>query len=375
VTTQLDPIQTVPQPALQSGTSKRTKITAASAAVGVVALGLGGFVYVNRTISTTVTSRLTSSAIPAGSAVVLTGTIAPKADSRELDLQASSDKGATWQQVERVTTGANSGIFTISYKPTVDTGDVLVRVVAPKSRHLGERVGPSLAVTVLARSTVNAVVPNFVARGRSVTVSGTVQPPEAARSVKLEESSDGTTWVDSGVSGETTRSGRYALTTRASDAGPWQFRVAVAADSRYAASQSAAQGVIVEDVKAAGAFYLRTVKVPNAALGKWNDLIDAYDAGNATLTQVQDTLAKFARAERTWANQITGYSTWPHNVQPLIKKLVSAITVEYGALNSAAVAKNLMDYNLEVDRSGITADHAGGFAEQVRQQLGLPARS
>lgn len=335
----------------------------------VVAVIAAALVYLNRPITASFEATASAGSVVTSQPVTLTGILRPADPMRTVTLQELQSDG-TWVSAGQTTQPDPSGRFSLSVSPS-SPGNHTYRVSTGKVDRVKAAVSSPLVVTALQTSTASAQAPQSADVGDPISVTGSVAPAAAGRTVVLERSTDEAAWVSAGVQASTAADGTYTLALPADAAGSWKFRATVAADGTFAAATSPTVAVTVEDVKAAGAHYLAAVEPSNKAVNVLNDVLE--DPGSS-LGEMTDVSAKYAASIKAFTDALSGYTAWPEDVQPLMEQFIAGTTADYGRWNQLAASDTRAEFD-EVYYAMPDSAWLGDLAEQIRQKLKLPART
>lgn len=336
--------------------------------IGILGLAVivAGVLYLKRPLASHVAANVSVAAALPGEVVTVQGRVTPVKAGRVVTLAQS---GAAASSLMPSATSDEAGRFSLTYRLVEAPGAdrVVLRIQVEKSGRFNPASSPSMTVLLLRASTATATAPSTVARGKTFQVTGSVVPGAQGRSVTTQESGDGTTWVTVGASARTGTDGAFRLSISASLTGALRYRAVVERDTKFGQSISNPVSVSVEDIKAAGAFYLAAVAPANEGLDRFGQLTKDYSVGLPKLRAGAHGLSVIYRA---FADKLAG-NQWPKAAQPAVNQLVQELTSNYDTLNMAAVATTIVDYDTQLTNFYSSSNSA---ASTVRQVLGLPAR-
>lgn len=341
--------------------------------VGIVVLALvaatvGAVLYLQRPIPPRFEATVQTSTVTLGQPVVVNGILRPAAPLRTVTLQVQGRDGG-WMPAGVTAQPDAAGRFTLTTSPTT-TGVLTYRLATGRVDRVEAGTSSGLTVAVLTPSTLGARSAETVKLGATIKINGVVTPAASDRTVIMENSTDGSTWVPAGAQTTTAADGTYVLELPATMVGSTKYRSHVQADATHAEAASPAVTVTVEDHAAAGHHYLAAVEPSNEVGRKYNQVLENQ---NATLAQLTASAREAAAATKTMTDSLAAYQAWPKDVKPLVDELVAGNTTEYGHLNQLAASDSLDEFNQRY-MSAPDLTYYGDVAEQIRQKLGLPAR-
>ena len=348
---------------------RRLFVAVGIAVLALVAATIGTVLYVQRPIPSSFEATIKTSTVTLGQSVVVEGILRPAAPLRTVTLQVQRQNGA-WTDAGVTARPDAAGRFTLTTSPTA-AGSLTYRLSTGKVERVKAGTSARLKVAVLTPSTIGAQTAESVKLGATVKINGVVTPAASDRTVIMESSTNGSTWVPAGAQTTTAEGGTYVLELPATVAGSMKYRSHVQADATHAEAASPAVTVTVEDYAAAGQHYLAAVEPANEVGHKYNQVLQK---PNATLAELTASAREYAAAERTMTDSLAAYLAWPKDVKPLIDELVAGATTEYGLDNQLAASGSLAEFSDKMN--GVpNLSYSGDVAEQIRQKLGLPARS
>jgi hypothetical protein len=352
--------------------SRATGFTRASILIAVVT-SLAALSSCSSPAKATASLVASKTKVGPGDAAVMTGAFSKRKAGLPVRLETVS--GTAYQATGDALATDGSGSYKFSYTATTP-GQVSLRVVVTDGKK--EIASPSVQITVLGATTIRAALVGGVKEvglAKTATISGSIAPKEAGRTVSLDTSPDGNVWTSTKQGTSTAADGTFEITVPTDSAGPVQLRAVVAESSTNAAGQSSVLRLYIADYKAAGAKYLACVKAANSAIDVREKAAASFDAGSISLTALEKTDTALSKAERT---QITcfGSYAWPPSVASLIDDLAEQNAVVVDAATRMAHAATPDAYHAILYSPELQAAESAGSADaaKIRRGLGLPAR-
>lgn len=319
-----------------------------------------------RPLSTGITVQSALKAAVTGQQVAFSGEISPAAENRTVVLQAGGPKD--WRTLTSGKTDAvGAWTLTVALSAAPEKVTHFRALVAKSGRHK-QATSNVVEVRTLTGSTVTLRGPKAVPLTRRLLLSGSVLPAKSGRTVTVEQSGDGKQWVAAAITTKTLATGAYSLSFPVTTAGTLQFRTVVAADDNYGGAASRAVPIVIEDYKAAGAYYLKIVGPSNAASRAFDKVVTQ----DISLAKLKAAAGTYSKALQLFATQLDTFQAWPIAVQPPVEDLIKQIGAEYDAVNQMAAAKT-MDAFYRANQRWVNLPDSGA-ATVIRQKLGLPAR-
>jgi hypothetical protein len=306
-----------------------------------------------------------STAVP-GKPVTVTGTVAPAAAHRVVEIAIATTAAGPYTPAGTATTDA-SGRFQTTWTP-VQAGNAWVQATAIELGRDQEAQSTAAAVTVHTPATLTLKLSAPAIRTTTAaTVTATVTP--AGGAVTLEKSSDGTTWTPLPTSAGTAGAATAKLSGLAG--GTWHIR-GISAQTETASAASAKEvTLLVEDYKSAGAKYLAIVAKPNKAIDKLNSLLDV----NASLASLKKQVAVLSADMTQEAKDFRAYTGWPRAVAPVIEELAKASVVDADHFHLMSQVRSIDEWNQQQAEANANSDSEGAAAARARDLLGLPKRN
>jgi hypothetical protein len=148
----------------------------------------------------------------------------------------------------------------------------------------------------------------------------------------------------------------------------------VAKDDNYAAAVSPVVGVTVEDIKAAGASYLRIIAKYNSALDVFRKAVDGANASPDVIGNLRLAAAPLSATLTKEAAEFRAYGPWPQSVKPLIDQLIAQDVIMADNMHQLSAATSVDSWNALMGQGQAAGLESGRLSTLIRQALGLPQR-
>jgi len=265
------------------------------------------------------------------------------------------------------------GRFSITYKPQL-TGSIVMRVVVdPAGRYLAV-TGQSNPVRLLTLSSISLKGAGAIATQTPIKFTVAVDPPGVGRTIRIEQSSDKVRWVVVGPSARTKADGTAVVKVPAPGLGVWSYRATVAKDDKFASAVSPVVGATVEDIKAAGATYLRIIGRYNSALDVFRKAVDRANASADVIRNLRLAAAPLSVVETKEASEFRAYGAWPQSVKPLIDQLIAQDVILADNMHQLSAATSVDSWNGLMGQGQAAGVESGRLSTLIRQALSLPQR-
>ena len=360
----------------ESSTTKRPrsrKLIAliAGAAVLVIVAAIGVYFVAFRSLATTVSWAPSVSAMASGGDLTVSGQVMPGNSGRKVLVQSASSVKGPWKPLLPTVTTDSGGRFTGNFKPEF-SGSIIMRVVVnPAGRYLKVVGEPA---RILSLSSINVKGGGAMPTQTPLTFTTTVDPISAGRTVRIEQSSDKVRWVPVGPSVQTKTDGSSVVKVPSPGLGAWSYRATVAKDDKFAAAVSPVVGATVEDIKAAGASYLRIIGRYNSALDVFRKAVDRANASPDVIGNLRLAAAPLSVVETKEASEFRAYGAWPQSVKPLIDQLIAQDVILADNMHQLSAATSVDSWNGLMAQGQAAGVESGRLSTLIRQALGLPQR-
>jgi len=209
----------------------------------------------------------------------------------------------------------------------------------------------------------------------TLTFTAKVDPKSASRTVRIEQSSDKVRWVPVGLSALTNADGTSVVKVPSPGVGVWSYRATVAKDDTFAAAVSPVVGATVEDIKAAGASYLRITNEFNVAVRTYNKLFVGRSTAQSVPASWRSASQVMSVAETKAAAQLRAYGAWPQSVKPQMDQIIAQYVIAADSLHQLSAITTWDSWTTEDAKQYAAGVEGGRLSTLIRQALGLPQRS
>jgi hypothetical protein len=371
---QAPPSQPSPDVPVTKSVASRKLVSIIAGVVVVIILSAIGVYYVAiRSLPTNVSWAPSASAIAPGGDLTVSGKVTPAESGRHVSFESAPKTQGPWQPMPQAATTDINGLFTVSFTPQLTESIVMRAVVDPAGRYLAV-TGASKPIRLLTLSSITLTGGGTIPTQAPLKFGLLVNPPSAARTVRIEQSSDKVRWVTVGSTARTKADGTSALSVPNPGVGVWSYRATVIQDEEFAAATSPVVGVTVEDIQAAAAAYLRIINENNAALDVYN--VSAGTANNSPSVPQYFRSAgeKFSAANTKTAVELRAYGAWPESVKPLIDQIIAQLVIIADNMHQLSVVSDWSSVNTLAAQFTASNNESGRLSVLIRQALGLPQR-